>query len=319
MSVPRRPICGQAPNPRTTTSYNGSVHLLNADLHSHSNVSDGTLSPQAVATRAKDQGVEVWALTDHDEIGGLTTARETALALGMGYLTGTEISVSFAGETVHIIGLGFDMHNPDLAAGLAATRSGRLQRAHAMAAGLAQAGIAGAFEGALHYVGNPELISRTHFARFLVDSGVCADTHSVFRRYLTQGHPGYVPHRWAGLGDAVRWITAAGGVAVIAHPARYRFTPTVEYALFTEFIAHGGRGVEVMTGSHSGAEQIRYADTALEFGLLASRGSDFHSPEESRVDLGALPDLPGRLKPVWEALADRVQWPAGARPQESSP
>jgi predicted metal-dependent phosphoesterase TrpH len=225
----------------------------------------------------------------------------------MGYLTGTEVSVSFAGETVHIIGLGFDATDAALLEGLAATRGGRLERAQQMADGLAAAGIPGAFEGALRYVGNPELISRTHFGRFLVDTGVCPDMNSVFRRYLTQGHPGYVPHRWARLADAVRWITQAGGVAVIAHPARYRFTPTEEYALITEFIAHGGRGLEVMSGSHSHSEQVKYAATALEFDLLASRGSDFHSPTESRVELGSLPDLPGTLRPVWEALQHRIQ------------
>jgi predicted metal-dependent phosphoesterase TrpH len=283
------------------------VHLTNADLHSHSSVSDGTLSPEDLAARAHAQGVELWALTDHDELGGQQRARDAALSLGMDYLTGTEISVSFAGETVHIIGLGFDADDPALRAGLARTRGGRAERARRMADGLAAVGIAGAFEGALRHVGNPDLISRTHFGRFLVETGVCADTYEVFRRFLTEGKPGYVPHRWAGLGEAVRWITGAGGVAVIAHPARYRFTPTEEYALFTEFIAHGGRGVEVVTGSHSTPEQQRYADTALEFDLLASRGSDFHSPGESRTDLGALPDLPGRLTPVWEALQHRVQ------------
>jgi 3',5'-nucleoside bisphosphate phosphatase len=220
-----------------------------------------------------------------------------------------EISVTFIGQTVHIVGLGVDPGHPALVAGLAATRGGRRERARQMAAGLAQAGIAGGFEGALRYVGNPELVSRTHFARWLVDSGVCDDTHEVFRRYLTEGKPGYVEHRWAALGDAVRWITQAGGEAVIAHPARYRFTPTEEYALFTEFIGHGGRGVEVITGSHSAPEQLRYADTALEFGLLASRGSDFHAPGESRTELGALPDLPSRLTPVWQALQHRVQHP----------
>jgi hypothetical protein len=283
------------------------VHLLNADLHSHPNVSDGTLSPEALAQRAKAGGVDLWSLTDHDEIAGQRRARDAALALGMDYLTGTEVSVSFAGETVHIIGLGFDADDVALASGLARVRSGRRARAQAMADSLARAGIAGAFEGALRYVGNPDLISRTHFARFLVDSGICGDTYEVFRRYLTEGKPGYVPHEWARLGDAVRWITGAGGLAVIAHPARYRFNPTVEYALFTEFIGHGGRGVEVVTGSHSAPEQIQYADMAREFDLLASRGSDFHAPGESRTDLGDLPDLPGRLMPVWEALATRVQ------------
>lgn len=286
-----------------------STALLNADLHCHSNVSDGTLEPEALAARAQTNGVELWALTDHDEVGGQRRARDAALALGLPYLTGTEISVSFAGVTVHIVGLGFEADDAALAAGLAATRGGREARAREMAASLAQAGITGAYEGALQYVGNPELISRTHFARHLVDAGVCPDTNSVFRKYLTEGKPGYVPHRWAALGDAVRWITQAGGAAVIAHPGRYKFTPTEEYALFSEFVAHGGRGVEVVTGSHTTAEYEKYADMAIEFDLLASRGSDFHAPEESRTDLGALPWLPGRLTPVWEAIADRVQRP----------
>ena len=283
------------------------MHLLNADLHCHSNVSDGTLNPETLAERAHAQGVELWALTDHDELAGLQRARDAALDLGLRFLTGTEVSVSFAGETVHIVGLGFDADNEALQSGLAATRSGRRARALEMAAGLAKVGLSGAFEGALRYVSNPELISRTHFARWLVDTGVCPDTHTVFRRYLTQGHPGYVPHHWAKLGDAVRWIHDAGGMAIIAHPARYRFGATAEYALFTEFVAHGGQGVEVMTGSHSHAEQQRYGDTALEFSLFASRGSDFHAPGESRTELGSLPDLPGKLQPVWQALAHRIQ------------
>ncbi|MDQ6684484.1 MAG: phosphatase, partial [Pseudomonadota bacterium] len=170
----------------------------------------------------------------------------------------------------------------------------------------AKVGIEGAYEGALRHVGNPDLISRTHFARHLVESGVCADTPEVFRRFLVEGKPGFVPHRWARLGDAVRWIQDAGGVAVIAHPARYRFTPTEEYALFSEFKGHGGRGIEVTTGSHTAAEAERYARTAREFDFLASRGSDFHSPSESRCDLGTLPPLPAQLTPVWEALEARV-------------
>jgi 3',5'-nucleoside bisphosphate phosphatase len=286
-------------------------HVTNADLHCHSTVSDGTLEPEALAARAAANGVQLWALTDHDELAGQRRARDAALAHGLAYLTGTEISVSFAGETVHIIGLGFDADDAALHDGLARTRGGREARAREMAAGLAQVGIPGAYDGALKYVGNPELISRTHFARFLVEAGHCADTSEVFRRFLTTGKPGYVEHRWAKLGEAVGWITRAGGVAVIAHPARYsRFSPTEEYALFTEFKAHGGRGVEVVTGSHSAAEALKYADMALEFDLLASRGSDFHAPGESRTDLGGLPDLPGRLTPVWQALAPRIARPA---------
>jgi predicted metal-dependent phosphoesterase TrpH len=282
---------------------------MNADLHCHSSVSDGTLSPEALASRAKERGVELWSLTDHDEIGGQHRARDAALALGLPYLTGTEISVSFCGQTVHIVGLGFDADDTALEQGLAATRGGRRERALEMAESLAQAGIRGSFEGALKYVGNPELISRTHFARYLVETGVCADTSEVFRRFLTEGKPGFVPHRWANLRDAVRWITEAGGQAVIAHPARYRFTANEEHALFGEFKAHGGRGVEVVTGSHSAAEAVRYAEAALEYGLAASRGSDFHSPDESHTDLGALPELPGQLTPVWELLQDRILRP----------
>lgn len=279
---------------------------LNADLHCHSVVSDGTLTPEALAARAKAAGVQLWSLTDHDEIGGQQRALEAARALGLPYLTGTEISVTFAGRVVHIVGLGFDHTAPEMADGLRATRGGREARAREMAASLAQAGIPGAFEGALKYVRNPELISRTHFARFLVDAGHCTDVPEVFRRFLTEGKPGFVPHRWAALKDAVGWITRAGGIAVIAHPGRYGFTPTEEYALITEFIGHGGRGIEVVTGSHTAAEFQQYADTAREFDLLASRGSDFHSPEESRVDLGALPPLATHLRPVWAELAARI-------------
>jgi predicted metal-dependent phosphoesterase TrpH len=288
-------------------TYNRSVNLLNADLHCHSTVSDGTLEPEALALRAKANGVALWSLTDHDEIGGQQRAQAAARDIGLDYLTGCEISVSFAGTTVHIVGLGFDAGNAALVRGLAATRGGRGERALEMSAGLARVGIHGAYEGALKFVGNPELISRTHFARFLVESGICSDTSEVFRKYLIEGKPGFVPHRWARLGDAVKWITEAGGIAVIAHPARYAFKPTEEYAFFTEFIAHGGRAVEVVTGSHSAAEQVKYAQAALEFDLLASRGSDFHSPAESHTDLGTLPALPGRLTPVWQALQDRVQ------------
>nr|WP_255719244.1 3',5'-nucleoside bisphosphate phosphatase [Pelomonas sp. P8] len=275
-------------------------------MHCHSVVSDGTLTPELLAERARAGGVRLWSLTDHDEIGGQARAIAAARANGLAYLTGTEISVTFAGRVVHIVGLGFDHESPEMTAGLRATRGGREARAREMAASLAAAGITGAFEGALKYVSNPDLISRTHFARFLVDAGHCADVPDVFRRYLTEGKPGFVAHKWAALKDAVGWITRAGGIAVIAHPGRYDFTPTEEYALITEFIGHGGRGIEVVTGSHTPSEFVKYADTALEFGLLASRGSDFHCPEESRVDLGTLPPLPGRLTPVWAALAERI-------------
>ncbi len=281
--------------------------LTNADLHCHSVVSDGTLTPEALAQRAKANGVELWALTDHDELGGQERAMAAAREVGLSYLTGAEISVTFAGITVHIVGLGMDHTNEALVSGLRATRGGREERAREMSDDLARVGIPGVYEGALKYVGNPELISRSHFARYLVEIGVSKDTNEVFRKYITEGKPGFVPHRWASLGDAVRWITGADGVAVIAHPGRYKLTPTEEFALVTEFKAHGGQGVEVMTGAHGQADYVKYAGYCQEFGLVASRGSDFHSPEESHTDLGKLPDLPGSVTPVWELLESRIQ------------
>jgi predicted metal-dependent phosphoesterase TrpH len=280
--------------------------ILNADLHCHSVVSDGTLTPEALAARAAANGVELWALTDHDEVGGQERAAAAAKACGIRYLCGVEVSVTFLNQTVHIVGLGVDPDNTALRAGLTATRGGRTARARDMAAELARVGIPGVFEGALKYVGNPELISRSHFARYLVEAGICPDTNSVFRKYLAQGKPGYVPHRWASLGEAVGWITGAGGAAVIAHPARYKFSANEEFALFTEFKGHGGAGVEVVTGSHTSAEYLTYGAAAKDYGLAASRGSDFHSPDESHTDLGSLPYLPGSLTPVWELLASRI-------------
>ena len=282
-------------------------HLLNADLHCHSVVSDGTLTPEVLAQRAKTNGVQLWSLTDHDEVGGQDRAIAAARTAGLPYLTGAEISVTFANVTVHIVGLGFDHHNAALVEGLHRTRGGREERAREMSEDLARrAGIPGTFEGALKYVGNPELISRSHFARYLVEIGTCKDIGEVFRRYLTDGRPGYVPHRWATLRDAVGWITGAGGVAVIAHPGRYPFTANEEYALFNDFKALGGQGVEVVTGAHNQADVVKYTDACREFDLVASRGSDFHSPDESHTDLGGLPDLPRSLTPVWTLLHDRV-------------
>ncbi|MCT7328051.1 3',5'-nucleoside bisphosphate phosphatase [Ralstonia mojiangensis] len=271
----------------------------NADLHCHSTVSDGMLAPQEVAARAAAHGVTLWALTDHDEVGGQAAAREAASALGMDYLSGVEISVTWAGRTLHIVGLGIDPDNADLVQGLERTRSGRCARAEDISAALAKLGIEGAYEGALGYAGNPDMVSRTHFARFLVEHGHCRDIHDVFDRYLGDGKPGYVPHRWARLADAINWIKGAGGVAVMAHPGRYTLSLVEHSALFDEFKALGGEGVEVVTGSHTPDQYALYADVARRYDLLASRGSDFHGPGEGRVELGTLPPLPDNLTPVW--------------------
>jgi 3',5'-nucleoside bisphosphate phosphatase len=283
------------------------VHDLNADLHCHSTVSDGTLSPTQLAERAKTNGVALWALTDHDQIAGQHEAMAAAHALKLDYLCGVEISVTFADQTIHVVGLGIDPDDDALCAGLAHTRGGRDRRARAIGDSLAAVGIAGAYEGAAALADNPDMVTRTHFARWLVATGVCRDTHEVFRNYLTNGKPGHVAQEWATLRDAVSWIRGAGGLAVIAHPARYKYSANEEWALFEEFKLHGGRGVEVLTASHTAAEAARYADTAREYGLLASRGSDFHAPGESRVELGTLPALPAGLTPVWSELQPRIR------------
>jgi 3',5'-nucleoside bisphosphate phosphatase len=276
---------------------------LNADLHCHSVISDGTLTPEQLAERAKANGVHLWALTDHDELGGQKRAREAASALKIDYLDGVEISVTWMGETIHIVGLGIDAEHAGIIEGLRLTRDGRGNRAKLMAEQLLKAGIPGAYEGALHFAGNHDLISRTHFARFLVEQGACRNTEQVFKNYLIEGKPGYVPHQWAKLDDAVSWIKAAGGVAVIAHPGRYsRLNAMQMDELYEHFKDIGGLAIEVITGSHSPDQYKTFAKIAQEYGFLASRGSDFHDPKESHVDLGNLPHLPDHLTPVWSAF-----------------
>jgi len=276
------------------------AHRINADLHCHSVVSDGTLAPTAIVERAYRNGVEILALTDHDEVGGLADAQARAEALGLSFVPGVEVSVTWGGETIHIVGLRIDYRDPILIAGLERTRTGRDERAHDIAASLAAAGIPDAYEGALRYAGNPELISRSHFARYIVETGACADVSEVFRRFLIEGRPGFVPHRWARLGDAVGWIRAAGGTAVLAHPGRYRLSELCLDQLIGEFRDAGGTAIEVISGSHTPAQYPEFTAIAQRFGLAASRGSDFHGPGESRHDLGSLPPLPRQLQPVWQ-------------------
>jgi 3',5'-nucleoside bisphosphate phosphatase len=273
--------------------------MINADLHCHSTVSDGLLAPAAVAARAREGGVALWALTDHDEVGGQAEARAAAEALGMRYVAGVEISVTWAERTVHIVGLNIDPACPELVEGLARTRNGRYARAEEMGRRLAALGLPGVFEGALKYVSNPDLISRSHFARYLVDSGAARSIGEVFERYLSEGKPGYTPHRWAKLSDAMHWIAAAGGTAVVAHPGRYTYTPLEFSAFFDEFRALGGDAIEVVTGSHTPDQYREYAEVARRYGFRASRGSDFHAPEDAHTVLGGLPALPADLVPVW--------------------
>ena len=278
---------------------------MNVDLHSHSIASDGLLAPAEVAARAQAGGVEVWALTDHDETGGLAEAAAAATALGMRFVPGVEISVTWRadpnhqGTTIHVVGLNIDPANEALAAGLAGIRAGRDRRAERMAFSLEVAGVRGALEGARRHAINPALLSRTHFARYLVEAGKVKSTHQAFNHYLTEGKPGYVQHAWASLEDAMGWIHGAGGVAVVAHPGRYKLSTPQLNRFFDEFKALGGDAIEVMTGSHTSDQYNHFAEACRCFGFRASRGSDYHGPGESRVDPGTLPPLPPDLTPVW--------------------
>jgi 3',5'-nucleoside bisphosphate phosphatase len=273
-----------------------------ADLHCHSTVSDGVFAPDEIAHRAKNAGVTLWSLTDHDELSGQKLAMETARQIGLQYLTGVEISVTWAHQTVHIVGLGVDPEDATLTEGLRRTRAGRADRAKRIGDRLEALGMPGAFEGALPFAGNPELISRTHFARYLVQAGYFTEVQDVFDRLLKDDGPAHEPMQWASLGAALTWIRGAGGVSVIAHPGRYRYTATQFGAFFEEFKDLGGQGIEVVTGSHTPAQFKEYAQIARHYGFQASCGSDFHSPNESRVQLGGLPALPGDLTPVWHGL-----------------
>lgn len=272
------------------------------DLHCHSRMSDGVLEPEALARRAAANGVDLWALTDHDEIGGIAQARETAQSLGMAFVAGVEISVTWSNRTVHIVGLGIDETHPVLLDGLARTRSGRIDRGRQIGEKLQALGMPGAFEGALALAGQDQLLSRTHFARYLVQQGYVSTMQTVFDRYLGDDGVAHVPSRWADLDQAVDWIVQAGGVAVLAHPGRYKYSDLQFDALFTTFKMCGGQAIEVHTGSHQPHQYEQYARVARQYGFLASCGSDFHGPQESRCDLGSVSPLPADLKPVWHAL-----------------
>jgi predicted metal-dependent phosphoesterase TrpH len=271
----------------------------NYDLHCHSTASDGLLAPAELVRRAAINGVEILALTDHDELCGLAEARAQAAALGLRFIDGVEVSITWGGITIHVVGLNIDPGNQQLQQGLHAIRQGRAERAKKMAQDLARVGIPGSLEGAYAYVENPNLIGRTHFARFLAEKRYVSDVKSAFQHYLVSGKPGYVPHQWATLEEALAYIKAGGGIPVVAHPGRYKLTRTEMRKFLGEFRDGGGAGIEVITSSHTPEQFLEYAILAKEFGFLASRGSDFHGPGESRVDLGKLPDLAADLKPVW--------------------
>jgi hypothetical protein len=276
--------------------------MLDVDLHSHSTHSDGILLPAVLARRAFEQGVKLFALTDHDELSGLAEAREVCESLGVRFVSGVEISVTWGEETLHIVGLNINPQHPSIAAGLGLIRKGRRERAERIAEQLDKAGIEGTLAGAQRYASNPQLVSRAHFARFLVERGHAKNTQAVFKRYLIAGKPGFVEHQWASLAQAVNWIREAGGVSVIAHPGRYQLSPALRERLLAEFCDLGGTAIEVVTGSHTVDQYAIWGRHAKRFGLKASAGSDFHGPKESYLDIGRLPNLPEGLIPVWNSF-----------------
>jgi len=276
---------------------------LNYDLHTHSTASDGTLEPEELVQRAAQSNIQVLALTDHDTTAGVAAAAKEAKLQGIGFVPGVEISATWSGGGIHIVGLGIDPDCALLREGLDSMREYRLWRAREIGRRLDESGISGAFEGARRLAGG-EVIARPHFARYLIGQGVAPDMRTVFKRYLVRGKPGYVPSRWASLEDAVAWIREAGGQAVIAHPARYSLTRTKLRKLLSEFIATGGEGLEVVSSSHNRDETRIMALHARDMGMSASMGSDYHGPENPWVELGRLPELPVGSVPIWRDWKD---------------
>ena len=268
------------------------------DLHCHSTVSDGVLTPTEIVNHAAEKGVRVLALTDHDDVAGLATARAVAEAHGMQFINGVEISVTWRRRTLHIVGLKINPEYAPLLEGLANIRAGRHTRAEGMAQALEKVGIHGALEGAYEY-SKGGIISRTHFARFLIEKGYAKDTKAVFKRYLVKGKPGYVEHQWASLEDAMAWIVGSGGVAVIAHPGRYDLGRVTMLELMHEFRALGGAAIEVVTGSHTVDQYQEFAKVAKSFDLASSMGSDYHGKGQTYIEMGRLPSLPSHCVPVW--------------------
>jgi len=267
------------------------------DLHSHSTASDGSLTSAQLIARAIEQGVDVLALTDHDGTEGIAEAQQAVQDTDLTLIPGVEISVTWGNGTVHILGLNIDPDNSELQQGLTAMRDFRVGRAHEIAKRLDKAGITGALEGARKYA-SEVMLGRLHFAKFLVEQHYAKDIQDVFKRYLVRGKPGYVPGQWTTLNEAVSWIKAAGGQAVIAHPARYKITATKLRRLIEEFKEAGGVGFEVVSGRQHPEEVKHLARLAEKFELLASCGSDFHTPD-SWAELGKLSPLPESCTPIW--------------------
>lgn len=279
------------------------------DLHCHSTASDGELSPTALVEYARGQGVEVLALTDHDVTDGVAEAAAAAEQHGLAFISGVEISVSWEKQLIHIVGLDFDVDDPTLQQGLAGLRAQRQGRAEEMGRRLdRKLGCEGSLAAAQTYA-DGQILSRTHFARYLLDSGRVKTLQEAFDRYLGAGKPCYVKTEWTDLAQAVNWITAAGGEAVIAHPSRYKLSATKLRRLIEDFKAAGGRGLEVISGNQDSNTTRNLAEYAQRHGLHASLGSDYHGPSQGWRQMGRLAPLPRGCEPIW-----RLWQEGGVRP-----
>ncbi|PIT24322.1 phosphatase [Snodgrassella communis] len=273
---------------------------MSIDLHCHSTVSDGALTPAEIVQRAQANGCTLLALTDHDHTGGVAAARLQATQSGITLINGVEVSVSWRGRTIHIVGLNIALEDERLQTLLQRLRSGRLQRLQSIAEKLAKKGISGAYEGTLALATNIDMVTRTHIADFLVNTGHVNKKADAFRKYLGDGKSCSVKHQWAELTEVVAAIRHAGGIAVIAHPMRYDLSATARRNLFSDFKACGGTAIEVHSGRSSLNDRLNYALLAQQFGFLASCGSDFHRDGDFSGGLiGCCPPLPPICQPVW--------------------
>jgi len=271
---------------------------MNYDLHSHSTASDGSLSPSQLVELAKDSGVDYLALTDHDGVDGINEAQIAATNNGLNLIPGIELSVSYQNKTIHIVGLQLDIEHQALCKGIVKLQNYRLWRAEEIARRLQKVGIENALDGAREFA-HGKMIGRMHFAHFLIKNGYAKDTRAVFKKYLVKNKPGHIHGEWASLEEAMEWIIGAGGVAVIAHPARYNLKRNKLKKLINEFKELGGKGIEVVSATHSTNDINTMAYHANEFNLYASVGSDFHDPKVTWNQMGKLPPLPERCKPIW--------------------
>ena len=281
-----------------------SVKIVLIDFHTHTSASDGALSPAELVERALARNIDLLAVTDHDTVAGYRAAAAyyTPNSRPMRLVSGVELSCRWSGTTIHVVGLGIEVDALAMQQGLARLDQARLQRGEKIAERLAGRGFPGALEGALREAGDSQL-GRPHFSAWLVEQGHVADHNQAFDRYLGQGKIGDVKAFWPELAEVTGWIVDSGGVAVLAHPLKYRFTRMKLRRLVVDFAAAGGEALEVISARQTPDQVAQLCRMAREFELEVSLGSDFHRDGPYSPQLGVeLPHLEG-LPGVWERFA----------------